>query len=80
MDHGFFSGEAKFAEAMLAIAQEAEHDPELLREAPHARPVKRLDEVLAAKRAIVKYGFEDHPVLGKETTEPRELATRRAAG
>jgi len=66
--------------SMLAIAQEAEHDPELLREAPHARPVKRLDEVLAAKRAIVKYGFEDHPVLGKETTEPRELATRRAAG
>jgi glycine dehydrogenase subunit 2 len=70
----------EFADAMLAIAHEAEHDPELLREAPHARPVKRLDEVLAAKRAIVKYGFEDHPVLRNETTEPRQLATRRAAG
>jgi glycine cleavage system P protein (glycine dehydrogenase) subunit 2 len=71
----------EFADAMLAIAQEAEHDPELLREAPHARPVKRLDEVLAAKRAIVKYGFEDHPVLGNEAAaEPRQLATRRAAG
>jgi len=70
----------EFAEAMLAIAREAEDDPVLLREAPHARPVKRLDEVLAAKRAIVKYGFEDHPVLGNETTEPRQLATRRAAG
>jgi glycine dehydrogenase subunit 2 len=70
----------EFADAMLAIAQEAEHDPELLREAPHARPVKRLDEVLAAKRAIVKYGFEDHPVLGNERNEPRQLATRRATG
>jgi glycine dehydrogenase subunit 2 len=53
----------EFADAMLAIAREAESDPELLRSAPHARPVKRLDEVLAAKRAIVKYGFEDHPDL-----------------
>jgi glycine dehydrogenase subunit 2 len=50
-----------FADAMLAIAREAGESPELLREAPHARPVHRLDEVLAAKRAIVKYGFEEHP-------------------
>ena len=57
----------EFADAMLAIAREAEEDPELLYEAPHGRPVKRLDEVLAAKRAIVKYGFEDHPDLGATT-------------
>jgi hypothetical protein len=30
-----------------------------LKEAPHHRPVKRLDEVRAAKRPVVKYGFED---------------------
>jgi glycine dehydrogenase subunit 2 len=50
-----------FCEAMLAIAREAAEEPELLKEAPHNRPVRRLDEVRAAKRAIVKYGFEQHP-------------------
>jgi glycine dehydrogenase subunit 2 len=55
-----------FADAMLAIAREAEDSPELLKEAPHGRPVKRLDEVRAAKQPIVKYGFEDHPAPGRE--------------
>src|SRR3982751_1642413 len=49
-----------FADAMLAIAREAAEQPELLKEAPHARPVKRLDEVRAAKRPIVRYCFEAH--------------------
>jgi glycine dehydrogenase subunit 2 len=49
-----------FCDAMLAIAREAEEEPETLMEAPHHRPVKRLDEVRAAKRPIVKYGFEEH--------------------
>ena len=52
-----------FADAMLAIAREASDDPALLKNAPHTRPVRRLDEVKAAKRAIVKYGFEEHPDL-----------------
>jgi glycine dehydrogenase subunit 2 len=55
-----------FADAMLAIAREAADRPELLKAAPHKRPVKRLDEVKAAKRAIVRYGFEDHPDLAGE--------------
>jgi glycine dehydrogenase subunit 2 len=50
-----------FTEAMLAIVREAREDPELLKQAPHHRPVKRVDEVKAAKRAVVKYGFGDHP-------------------
>src|ERR671938_1068135 len=41
-----------FAEAMLAIAREAREEPELLKEAPHVRPVKRLDEVRATKTPI----------------------------
>src|SRR5213080_2997337 len=49
-----------FADAMLAIAREAAEQPELLKKAPHARPVKRLDEVRAAKRPVVRYGFEEH--------------------
>ncbi|HEY8704699.1 MAG TPA: aminomethyl-transferring glycine dehydrogenase subunit GcvPB [Gaiellaceae bacterium] len=50
-----------FCDAMLAIAKEAAESPELLKEAPHNRPVRRLDEVRAAKHPVVKYGFEQHP-------------------
>ena len=57
-----------FADAMAAIAREAAEQPELLKEAPHNRPVKRLDEVKAAKRAVVRYRFEDHPDLAAEPT------------
>jgi glycine dehydrogenase subunit 2 len=68
-----------FADALLAIAREAEESPELLKEAPHHRPVQRLDEVKAAKRAVVRFGFEDHPDLGDERTEPRQLEAQKGA-
>src|SRR5205809_1705544 len=55
-----------FADAMLAIAREAVEEPELLKEAPNGTPVGRLDEVKAVKRAIVRYGFEEHPDLSAE--------------
>jgi glycine dehydrogenase subunit 2 len=54
-----------FCDAMLAIAREAEEEPQTLKEAPHQRPVRRLDEVRAAKNPVVKYAFE----LAKATTE-----------
>jgi glycine dehydrogenase subunit 2 len=50
-----------FCDAMLAIAKEAAENPQLLKDAPHHRPVRRLDEVRAAKHPIVKYGFDKHP-------------------
>jgi glycine dehydrogenase subunit 2 len=53
-----------FCDAMLAIAVEAAEDPQLLKDAPHNRPVRRLDEVRAAKQPVVKYGFEGHPTAG----------------
>jgi glycine dehydrogenase subunit 2 len=59
----------EFCDAMLAIAREAATEPELLHEAPHTRPVGRLDEVKAAKRAIVRYGFEKHPDLSAEPAD-----------
>jgi len=68
-----------FADAMVAIAQEAAENPELLREAPVSRPVRRLDEVKAAKRAIVKYGFEEHPDLSSEAGEARRLEVQKGA-
>jgi glycine dehydrogenase subunit 2 len=68
-----------FVEAMLAIAREAEESPELLKDAPHDRPVRRLDEVKAAKRAVVRYAFEDHPDLSDEPSEPRALEAQKGA-
>src|SRR5438094_8693885 len=64
-----------FADAMIAIAREAREDPEVLRDAPHNRPVRRLDEVKAAKRAIVKYGFEGCLGPGGEPGRAWRLAT-----
>ena len=67
-----------FCDAMLAIAREAAEDPQLLKEAPHARPVKRLDEVRAVKQPIVKYGFDDH--LPLDSAEPRQVAAETPKG
>ncbi|MCS7006851.1 MAG: aminomethyl-transferring glycine dehydrogenase subunit GcvPB [Thermoleophilia bacterium] len=46
-----------FVEAMRAIAREAAESPEVLREAPHGRPVRRLDEVRATKELVLRYDF-----------------------
>jgi len=42
-----------FAEAMLNIAREAHESPELLQTAPHNTPIRRLDEVKAAKDLVL---------------------------
>ncbi len=55
-----------FADAMLAIAEEAAEHPEELKEAPHRTPVGRLDEVKAVKRSVVRFHFEDHPDLAAD--------------
>ena len=69
----------EFVEAMRAIAREAAETPELLRQAPHARPVGRLDEVKAARRAIVRYRFEEHPDLSGERSDGRALEVQKGA-
>jgi glycine dehydrogenase subunit 2 len=51
-----------FCDALLAIAREAAEEPDTVHSAPHSRPVKRLDEVRAAKDVVVTYRFGDHPV------------------
>jgi len=68
-----------FCDAMIAIAREAAEEPELLKEAPHGRPVQRLDEVRAAKRPILKFGFEDHPHPGGAPSPPRQLEAQKGA-
>jgi len=43
-----------FAEAIAEILREAAEDPEIARTAPHTTPVRRLDEVGAAKRPVIR--------------------------
>jgi len=45
----------EFAEVLIKIAEEAKNNPELLKEAPHYTPVRRLDETRAARDPILKY-------------------------
>ena len=55
-----------FCDAMIEIAREAAEEPERVKAAPTTRPVRRLDEVLAAKRLVLRYGYERHPNLEAE--------------
>jgi glycine dehydrogenase subunit 2 len=43
----------RFVEVMIRIAREAEENPEMLRNAPHHTPVRRLDEVLANRHPVL---------------------------
>ena len=42
-----------FCDIMIKVAEEAKNDPELLHSAPHNTPVRRCDEVGAAKNPVV---------------------------
>jgi glycine dehydrogenase subunit 2 len=66
-----------FIDAMLAIAREAAQDPQLLYDAPHDRPVRRLDEVRAAKKPVVRFGFEAHQP--EQAAGERELEAQKGA-
>lgn len=45
----------RFCDAMIAIAKEAENDPELIRQAPSKGRFRRLDEVKAAREPRLKW-------------------------
>jgi glycine dehydrogenase subunit 2 len=55
-----------FAEALIAIAGEARATPELVREAPHDTPVRRLDEAAAARQPNLRW----RPMAGAQTPCP----------
>jgi glycine dehydrogenase subunit 2 len=44
-----------FCEAMLAIAREAEEEPEVVRQAPQRAPLRRLDEATAARKPVLRW-------------------------
>jgi glycine dehydrogenase subunit 2 len=47
-----------FAQALRSIRDEALTDPEILHEAPHSAPVRRLDELRAARQPILRWQEE----------------------
>ncbi len=55
-----------FADALIAIAREAETDPEMVRTAPHSAPVGRLDEATAARQPNLRW----RPLTGAEMPCP----------
>jgi glycine dehydrogenase subunit 2 len=48
-----------FVAAMREIAREAEEDPEIVLKAPHTTPVRRVDEVGAARNLILRWRPEE---------------------
>lgn len=48
----------EFIESMIKIAKEAQETPEILKEAPHDTPVRRLDEATAARQPILRWRKE----------------------
>jgi glycine dehydrogenase subunit 2 len=55
-----------FVEAMLKIADEARQDIEILHQAPTTAPVRRVDEVRAARQPILKYDAEKFAALREQ--------------
>jgi glycine dehydrogenase subunit 2 len=55
-----------FADRLIAIAAEAEEEPETVRSAPHTTPVRRLDEATAARQPNLRW----RPMAGAETPCP----------
>jgi glycine cleavage system P protein (glycine dehydrogenase) subunit 2 len=49
----------EFVDAMRSIAHEAATEAQTLKDAPHIRPVRRLDEVKAAKEPVVRHAFDE---------------------
>jgi glycine dehydrogenase subunit 2 len=45
----------RFVAVMHAIADEIEHNPDIVRTAPHTTPVKKLDEVTASRKPNVRW-------------------------
>ena len=48
-----------FIEAMLAIAKEAEENPELVKNAPHTTRINRVDEAGAARKPVLRWKASD---------------------
>lgn len=61
-----------FINVMHKIADEARTNPELLKTAPHNTPIKRVDDVLAAKHPVLTYRSLSPSLPGGEGSTNRQ--------
>ncbi len=61
----------QFVTSMQTIRHEAQVEPRLLKNAPHTLPVKRLDDVKAAREPRVNY-YQSN-LINKEVTNSKEI-------
>jgi glycine dehydrogenase subunit 2 len=64
-----------FIEAMKSVAEEAEIDPELVKTAPHTTRIRRLDEVAAARKPILRWKPSQAQQSDEQTTAHRKVHT-----
>ena len=55
----------QFIVAMAKILEETQRDPQAIKDAPVSTPVRRLDEVRAARQLNVRYSYQDHEGWGR---------------
>ncbi len=60
----------RFVEAMVSIATECRENPGKVKAAPHTMPVKRLDEVRAAKKPVVRWYPQEENENRSDTPRP----------
>ena len=63
-----------FAEAMIAIAEEAKSDPEMVKSAPHTTGLRRLDETRAARQLKLRWNLSV-PAPANASAEPLRKPT-----
>ena len=68
-----------FVDAMISIAKEVEETPELVTSAPHSTRTKRVDEVTAARKPIVRWKPETSPVDGEPLQESHPVRSHLMA-
>jgi glycine dehydrogenase subunit 2 len=64
-----------FIDAMKSIAEEAENNPEMVKTAPHATRIRRLDEVGAARKPILRWRAGEKSANDEVDTHPRKVST-----
>jgi glycine dehydrogenase subunit 2 len=64
-----------FIDAMKSVAEEAETNPEMVKTAPHTTRIRRLDEVGAARKPILRWKPGQTPRIDDQITHHRKVHT-----
>jgi glycine dehydrogenase subunit 2 len=67
-----------FADAMISIAEEIEHDPDMVLKAPHSTRTRRVDEVTAARKPILRWKPKAPATTASQIEQRSEEAMRAA--